>query len=187
MEKQCYQRNPINLSSSANPFGDLKLNEFAIEETKKYFKMTQIDAKKHGEKQLIKYEVPFITLFMNTSYRKQFLSFTKGNIDESVIRLQNILINDQLRRKYYLSMVESIGDLCKKYGLKVFQITTFSYTKKSASKDGIRLKFYLNTDGIPSENPDYIDLTNSYYKIKEFRKKTSISSGISLSKQKKAE
>lgn len=186
--KSVYQKNPINLTSGWNnePVGNSK-SELVSSELSKYFHLVAIGKKGNGRYSSVTATVPVILLFTNKAYRDQFLAFTADSTDESVIRLRNCLANDSLRKKNYVLMVESIGNIVKKHGLKEYEVTTCTYTFENYLQGGEKIRYYINTDGIVSVDPAVKDLTGVYKYMMDYRAKgNQVSAEVQNSQQKRA-
>lgn len=186
--RSAYQKNPINLTSAYNNAYVGGINKNLINaEISKYFHMVVIGKRGKSKSSTITSTVPLLSLFTNGEYRKRFLAYTANLTDESIVRLRNVLADDNTRKKNYVLIAEAIGDSVRKHGLKEYEIAACEYTYANHLQGGERVRYYINTDGVSSTDPSVRDLTPAYKFIKEFRAKgNQVSTEVQNSQQKRA-
>lgn len=186
--RSVYQKNPINLTSAYNNayVGGVKKNLINAE-ISKYFHMVVIGKRGKSKSSTITSTVPLLSLFVNGEYRKRFLAYTANLTDESIVRLRNVLADDSSCKKNYALIAEAIGDSVRKHGLKEYEIATCEYTYANHLQGGEKVRYYINTDGVPSTDPSIKDLTPAYRFIKEYRAKgNQVSAEVKASQVKRA-
>ena len=161
---KCIQSNPITLTGA-------EYNQYYTDECERlnkiheriapYFSQIIIGEKTSvTNKKCRTYTCSLFQLFINESFRNQFLDYTIASVDEVEISLRNILIDDRNIQKNILKIAGRFGDLCKKYNVPSYEIGGFSYTKENYLKGGENQVFRIALDGSKKEGT--FDLTPYY-------------------------